>query len=275
MLERVALPPEFNLESAVDIGAETNSVYRCKGMQGVSRVRGYLKVSDRGNTALINEAAVLAHLRDGDVPVPGVLASGDGEIPFLFVAELPGTTLLDVIDPRRERYEPTKVLEHLRAFGEMLGVIHSLPIAWPGQLRQRLEHLIGEESVQDVRFRDPVRWLRANEPSSRKLEFVHGDYNTANVLVDGGVVSGVVDWEFAGVGWREFDLAWALRARICFLNSQEERSAILSGYQSTASYDAAQLKWCEVLNYLHFAYWSTSTNVEYESFALARAAALL
>jgi aminoglycoside phosphotransferase (APT) family kinase protein len=176
-----------------------------------------------------------------------------------------------VVDPRREHYERAKVFERLRAYGRTLGMIHSLPIDWCTQGRQHLENLIGEENLQDGRFEELVRWLRMNEPQSRNQAFVHGDFNTANVLIDDCAVSGVLDWEFAGRGWREYDLAWALRSRITFFNSDKERSAILSGYGSTASYDMGQLKWCEILNSLHFASWSADKAPEYTSFALARA----
>ncbi|MDJ0848875.1 MAG: hypothetical protein QNK04_10895 [Myxococcota bacterium] len=50
-----------------------------------------------------------------------------------------------------------------------------------------------------------------------------------------------------------------------------EGDAILSGYLGAGSYDPEQLRWCEVLNYLHFACWSRPTGGEYESFALDRA----
>ena len=81
----------------------------------------------------------------------------------------------------------------------------------------------------------------------------------------------MIDWEFAGMGWREYDLAWALRARTVFLNTPEEREALLNGYRSHASFDGHVLRWCEVLNYLHFAYWARERRSEYASFALDRA----
>ena len=87
-----------------------------------------------------------------------------------------------------------------------------------------------------------------------------------------GVVSGLIDWEFAGIGWKEYEIAWALRARIHFLNSTAERDAILSGYSSGGRYNPDQLRWCEVLNYVHFAYWNSNT--DYEAFALGRAEAV-
>jgi len=83
-----------------------------------------------------------------------------------------------------------------------------------------------------------------------------------------------VDWEFAGSGWREYDLAWMLRARTSFLNTQAERDAILEGYLKHASYDEDALLWCEALNYLHFAYWTREDEPAYTSFAIEKAQAM-
>lgn len=55
----------------------------------------------------------------------------------------------------------------------------------------------------------------------------------------------------------------------------EEREAILDGYRQGAAYNAVSLLWCEVLNYLHFAYWSRENEPDYTSFALRRAMDLL
>ncbi len=81
----------------------------------------------------------------------------------------------------------------------------------------------------------------------------------------------MIDWEFAGSGWREYDLAWALRARLDFLNSESERDALLNGYKQHATYNEDALRWCETLNYLHFAYWNRESESEYTMFALERA----
>jgi aminoglycoside phosphotransferase (APT) family kinase protein len=97
--------------------------------------------------------------------------------------------------------------------------------------------------------------------------FVHGDFNTASVLFQNDSISGVTDWEFAGSGWREYDLAWALRARSRLLNTQVERDAILDGYRQRSTYHEEALRWCEALNYLHFPYWSRENEPSYTSFA--------
>jgi aminoglycoside phosphotransferase (APT) family kinase protein len=145
-------------------------------------------------------------------------------------------------------------------------------LPWAEARRPGLTRLIGEENVDDTRFRRLVEWVRANEPSERTRAFVHGDFNTANVLVQRGEVTGIVDWEFAGHGWREYELAWALRARRTFMNTPAERAAIIEGYRSGGSFDSEQLRFCEVLNYLHCAYWDRESDPEYASFSLDRAA---
>ena len=116
-----------------------------------------------------------------------------------------------------------------------------------------------------------VSWLRVHRPVKIDRVFVHGDYNTASVIFDQDEIAGIIDWEFAGEGWREYDLAWALRARKQYLNSQEEREAVLQGYSSISSYDPMVLKWCEILNYLHFAYWLKKSDLQYSNFALKQA----
>jgi len=150
-----------------------------------------------------------------------------------------------------------------------------LSIDWAPQRRTRLYEFIGEENVDDVRFQRLVSWLQSQTIARDDRTFVHGDFNTASMLLDDGILSGVVDWDFAGSGWREYDLAWALRARTAFLNTQAERNAILSGYSLHSSYNPDTLGKCEVLNYLHFAYWSRNDEPDDTSFALQQAADLI
>ncbi|MCX7048495.1 MAG: aminoglycoside phosphotransferase family protein [Candidatus Sumerlaeota bacterium] len=158
---------------------------------------------------------------------------------------LPGVMIWEYIDPRRRRFDQDKALSYLRAYGECLGQIHSLPMEWPPQKRSKLYGFIGEEDVEDARFQQLVSWLQSHATARDLRTFVHGDLNTASVLFQDGSVSGVVDWEFAGSGWKEYDLACMLRARTAFLNTSADRDAILCGYRLHSSYDPAVLQWRE------------------------------
>ena len=275
LLRELGLPKGLELDLAeMSPFGETNSVYLCEGRFRGSFVEAFLKIADRTTQSLENERFVLDRVSVSDIPVPFVITSGGGSKPFLLLSKLRGIMLWDRIDPHRAHYEKTSVIENLRAYGEMLARIHALEFDWPAQPRARFEGLIGEENVAESQFQNLVAWIDQNPQEPTRRTFVHGDFNTANVLVDGGAISGVIDWEFAGLGWKEYELAWALRARIHFMNSAAERDAVLSGYQTSGRFDERQLQWCEVLNYLHFAYWSGDSNPEYRRFALARAEAV-
>lgn len=253
---------------------ETNNVFYCRGMFRNRQVAAYIKVSRDSSGNLGHERDVIARVTSTDIPVARVLGYSATLREALVLEELPGSVIWDHIDPRRRLYNRDMALLHLQAYGECLGRIHSLPAEGPGHRRPRLYGLMGEEDIPEGRFQWLVAWLRRLVPKNVNQTFVHGDLNTASVLVHEGQVSGVIDWEFAGLGWREYDLAWLLRARTAFLGTAEEREAVLQGYSRHASYDPEVLRYCEVLNYLHFAGWCRTNEPEYTEFALQRAEAL-
>jgi aminoglycoside phosphotransferase (APT) family kinase protein len=250
---------------------ETNDVFFCSGEFEGRPFSAYIKVGKGSSSSLANERAVLDRLASTAIPTPRVLWYGSAPREVLVLEALPGLILWDHIDPRRRLFDKDRVLNCLHAYGECLGQVHELTLDWAPQRRPRLYGLIGEEEVEDVRFQRLVSWLHTDAPACDHRTFVHGDFNTASVLFHEGRISGVIDWEYAGSGWREYDLAWVLRARTSFLNTRAERDAILRGYRSHASYGTEALRHCEVLNYLHFAYWSKDAEPDYTSFALQQA----
>lgn len=268
----IELPDDFRLSSVEKITTgETNDVFFCTGEFEGKPQALYVKAARSSNSSLANERAVLDRLVSTSIRVPRVLWHDSSTREVLVLEALPGVILWDLIDPRRTMFDRAKSLFYLHAYGECLAQIHALSIAWPPQRRPALYSLIGEENVADDRFQRLVAWLRSRPRACDDRTFVHGDFNTASVLFRDGAISGVVDWEFAGSGWREYDLAWVLRSRTAFLNTPAEREAILSGYRVHSAYDPDALRHCEVLNYLHFAYWSRIAEPDYTSFALEKA----
>ena len=53
-----------------------------------------------------------------------------------------------------------------------------------------------------------LRWCERNAPATLDITLTHRDYRTGNYLVDGGKLTGVLDWEFAGWGDPREDLGW-------------------------------------------------------------------
>jgi len=67
------------------------------------------------------------------------------------------------------------------------------------------------ESVRDPEpaVEEAIRWFRANAPEVTEYTLVHGDFRIGNMLVDGGDLSAVLDWELARVGDPMYDLGYA------------------------------------------------------------------
>lgn len=252
--------------------AETNTLYRCVGREGGGREFAFfLKVAKTATRSIQNEREVLESVEPFGLPVPRVLWHGASRREFMALEALPGRLLQDLANPTHPDYDRFRAPQLLFAYGEALARIHAVPLSWAPQKRTALYWFAGEDQLPQVDFREVVLWLEANPPTDTEQCFVHGDLNAANVLVDNGVVTGLLDWEFAGTGWREYDLAWVLRARRNQFQSDTEREAILSGYRSVGRYDRDALRWCEVMNYLHVAFWTRETHPAYSEFCLERA----
>jgi aminoglycoside phosphotransferase (APT) family kinase protein len=272
-IPRIDLGPDLIITCARPMGeGATNSVWLCDGLSNGRRAKWFLKVADRSTRALNNEFAILQRLSLSSLPVPHVVRFLEGDHQVLLLTAVEGQMLWDLVDPRRPGFDTQSVPPLLRAYGACLGEIHRQPIPWTPELRARFYGLIGEQEVADPRFAVLVDWLSANEPTDRSMCFVHGDYNVANVMVSDGALTGIVDWEFSGIGWKEYEIAWSLRARTHFLGTMTERREVLEGYATVGSFDEKQLRYCEVLNYLHFAFWDIESDPEYASFSLQRAA---
>ncbi len=96
----------------------------------------------------------------------------DPAVPLLIVREAPGTHGQDVIDAGR-------AAEVLRLLGATLASLQQVPT----------------RAVPGLAGTGPV--------------IVHGDFGPQNVLIEGGRITALVDWEFAHVGQPVDDLAWA------------------------------------------------------------------
>lgn len=53
-----------------------------------------------------------------------------------------------------------------------------------------------------------LRWLELNAPAPDEIVLAHHDFRTGNYMVDGGELTGILDWEFAGWSDLHEDLAW-------------------------------------------------------------------
>lgn len=53
-----------------------------------------------------------------------------------------------------------------------------------------------------------LRWLELRAPATPELVLCHSDFRTGNCMVDGGELTGILDWEFASWSDPMEDIAW-------------------------------------------------------------------
>lgn len=251
--------------------AEVNRVYRCEATRDGRTIDFHLKVSKTRYHSLANEREVMIRLANRGFPVPRILWFGENRREFLALETQPGSMLRDVLNPSSEQFSVNSQERVLYELGEQVARLHTQHLDWTENLRSALYGFLGEEDILDERFQKVVLWLESNPPPSKEYVFVHGDLNDANVLVENSQITAILDWESAGLGWREYELAWILRERQHYMNTPESRDSFLRGYTSITTYNDEALRWCEVLNCLHVAYWSRAKSKRYVDFNLSKA----
>ncbi|MBR4888339.1 MAG: aminoglycoside phosphotransferase family protein [Clostridia bacterium] len=204
-----------------------NDVFHARGMCGGQEVNAYIKVARQPGAAIENEVAVLQQLQ---IPhVPQVLDFGFTGTPFSVTKELPGQRL-SVILAEDTNERPQAYMEE---YGAALRALHRLQPAAKPVADRRFFHHPEEELLKkaDVLF---LRDFLLREAPAGERCFCHGDFHYANILWENGRISGLLDFELAGYGCREFDIAWVLirRPGQKFMNTPEELRLFLQGYGS-------------------------------------------
>ncbi|HWG84203.1 MAG TPA: phosphotransferase [Deinococcales bacterium] len=186
----------------------------------------------RFDSWLRREARVLAALAGSGLPVPRVLALVDrpGEA-WLAMSFLPGLTAAEAL----EREGDTRRRESLlREFGRALALVHAAPV--PAGLDDRGDDwiagtldqcaLILREHETDGGSPALLERLRATRPAPVPPCLMHGDFTLDNTLLDGGRLSGIIDWAGGMRGDPRYDLTLATRD----LAGRAGLAAFLEGY---------------------------------------------
>jgi aminoglycoside phosphotransferase (APT) family kinase protein len=181
-----------------------------------------------GNTDVLRQVPLLQALWARGVAVPETRWWDDDErwlgVPFTMVARLPGDTVdvratVDRLGLAGARADLVKVFEQAI---DAMAQIHLVP--WGRMLPdwEEPKHLTDEVVFWDRlldRSAEP-EWvpigrvlrdeLLATAPADPVVGIFHGDYQTTNLLFDGGQLVAVLDWEISGIGAQLLDLGWLL-----------------------------------------------------------------
>jgi aminoglycoside phosphotransferase (APT) family kinase protein len=209
------------------------------------------------------EVAALRAAAAAGVPVPAVIAAGDGTdvgASYVIVERVDGETIARKI-LRDAEYAGARTLL-LAQLGGALAALHRIdPAVVPGlvgtdQLAQYREVLDFSGQAHPA-FELAFRWLDANRPPLCAPAVVHGDFRLGNVIVGPDGLRAVLDWELVHLGDPMEDLGWLCvrawrfgsRAPAAGLGGYAE---LFDAYAAAAGrpVDADVVRWWEVLGTL-------------------------
>lgn len=245
-----ALPMSaYRVERVLDYPHAGNDVFHVAGVHGLRPCNAYVKAERQTGADVRNEIALLRTLPYDKAPR---LLDWSLETPVFDVTEeCPGQRLSALL----QGAPPGAALRYMAPYGAELAGIHALAVPWEPVKHRRFFDRPGPEHIRKYGLEDMAALLDRCSPAGQSRCFVHGDFHYANILWRNGAVSAVLDWELAGVGVREFDMAWAvlLRPGQTFLDSPEQVGAFLAGYGARQSFSPNAFAHYYILAALWFA----------------------
>jgi aminoglycoside phosphotransferase (APT) family kinase protein len=233
-------------------GGGLHETYRGEVRHGLPVV---IRIARRPAPWFTDEEHVMAQAREVGVPTPEVVGieqvDHDGELlSFSILQFLPGRALdvlaatLSASDLERLVMDGGELLARVHSVAPDRGIRHELSPPDDGFVTRvvRIAHqALGPAAAAAVeRGAELLRDEVMGRPAPR-LSLAHGDYLPKHLLIDNGVIVGVIDWEFAGPASPAFDLArWQVSAG----DDLDDRSDLLRrGYARVADPDAAAAGW--------------------------------
>ncbi len=201
-----------------------------QGRQG----KYFLKYTDLHGVDIAHEAEILKPLQQDPLAMAPRLVEVEAENAFLVTAQMEGVSLSEDIQATGL---PT--LDYCYELGRTLARVHQIGSELPEGVYTRF-HDIPRLSFNDRYQRYPIAtWLENHKPDHINRCFIHGDFQLNNILWRDGKVCGILDWELAGMGNREWDIAFAMIQRPMqkILRSDEDREKFLEGYGSLQEYE--------------------------------------
>ena len=224
--------------------------------------------------AMAREAECLRAAARAGVPVPALVAAGDGHdvtgTPHLVMAHVAGESLPPRL-LRDDRYAAARA-GLARELGRVLARIHGVDPAEVPTLEHVPDALATLRATHDAfgearpALEVAFRWLADHRPPTVPPALVHGDFRHGNLLVTPDGLTAVLDWELAHVGDPREDLGWACVRAWRFGFTPEvggfgSRADLLAGYAEEAGEapDGDAVAWWEVYGCVH---WSVICRVQ-------------
>jgi aminoglycoside phosphotransferase (APT) family kinase protein len=197
--------------------------------------------------AFATEIAALSLAGAAGLPVPGVVASdldGSGG----------GLAVLTTVLPGSSRTASAPTAARFRALGAAAAALHRVPAPPPSAALPVRTRSISAVDFAALRRAAPPRalLLRAEALLDRlpvprtPPAFVHGDLWQGNTLWTGDTLTGVIDWDGAGIGPAGIDLG-SLRCDAATSAGGSAPDDVLAGYEATSGQPFADVAYWDLV----------------------------
>lgn len=143
---------------------------------------------------------------------------------------------------------------YLYEYGLTLAHFHKIQGVFPKVEERRFFQIRDAQFCKNHNMAEIYEFLIAHKPQKITEGFCHGDFHYANLLWEAGHLSAVLDFELAGWGNQEFDIARAiaLRPGQRFLTTQAEMDHFMEGYNSVGAANRQSVLYYMIHIYSYF-----------------------
>lgn len=254
----------FKLTEILGFPHAGNDVFFAKGIYNEKSVEVFIKVNRQKGADVKNEVLTLNKLQNKPFShlLPKII-DYDENLTFRVSLALYGERLSNILNENSGLVS----LDYMQKYGKMLATLHQVKGDFEPVKDRRFFHIPNCEVLKKEGFEKLYDYLVANQPKTQNLCFCHGDFHYANVLWQNGEISAILDFELAGIGIKEFDIAWALilRPGQKFLTTQAEFDAFLNGYAQIGNYEINKVLYYMAQIYCYF-YFFNENNKTYTNY---------
>lgn len=228
-----------------------NDVFHVRGICDGQEVTAYVKASRQKDSAIERDVSLLSQLND---PIyPKLLDAGQKPVAFSVTEALSGSRLSIILGENSH----LSSLAYMENYGAALARLHRLTPDAPPQADRRFYHRPPKELLNKLALSHLDSYFD-HPPAHHRNGFCHGDFHYANLLWEDMQISAILDFELAGYGDQDFDVAWALFCRPGqrFLRTPEEQQLFLQGYGKHCEFDAYAVRFYMAQSYVYFLQFS-------------------
>jgi hypothetical protein len=189
-------------------GGESGAAHR---IADEARSEYILKWGEGPEFRVDRTVGIVGRLRERGYPAPEIVLASEGD-------EKPRYLIQRIISGNPAMVLDRRILERIIELNRLQqDAASEFAEDWPASIVESIEHGFGEWCVhysmltyspETAAILSELKRVAAavRGASFRQCDAVHFDFNSANILVDGGEISGVIDWNGCRAGDRAFDL---------------------------------------------------------------------